>query len=106
MGSGYYEVESNSPKELEQLAREGWYPGKEHMERRAIALRVPAKILSKMKRYHKESMLIEVYPVIIKDLGIKGMIEDGKNMLLILNHESFRPLKEGEPVPVVAEAKK
>ena len=106
MGTGYYEVESNSPEELEQLAKEGWYPGKEYMERRAIAIKVPIEIIPKIKRYGKESMLVEAYPVIIKDLGIEGIIEDEKNMLLILNHKSLKPLKEGRPVPVVAEAKK
>ena len=102
-----YIVKNNTPEELKQLAKDGWYPCGKQMGMRAISIKIPKKYVKKLKKYWPNStmytMPVTIFPVIVSggDTSREPVIYDKKYMQLVLHHRSFKPVKEGQTIPCI-----
>jgi len=96
MARHYLEVESNTPEALEELAKEGWYPGKKQMQMRQVCIEIPMGMIP------KDANLIDLRVIDMADL--KDYRDNPKSILkmfLCIGHKKFKIVKEGQEIPVV-----
>ena len=105
-----YRASENTKEELEEMAKDGYYPNKEtnRMERREVCIRIGEDILPpdcEVVFTHKDAPMDMdhlYFTAHEMKTGNKVPKYNGKyGLVLHLSHESLKPVPEGENSPIV-----
>jgi len=83
----YHYSGENSPEALEYLAKDGWYPGEEHMESRVVCIEAKSGIFRKD----------------INFIDARHHPTCPDKLILYFSHPDLPIVPEGDEIPIVGE---